>query len=78
MKKKNDFEFYFIIAHKWFHENHMVLNHGKYHYIVIGDNDLSHKIFLHNKEITSSNKTKTFTCSFRQQIYLWFPYFITL
>ena len=36
-KIKNDLEMDFIILHKWFHEYHMVLNHGKCHYIVIGD-----------------------------------------
>ena len=36
--------------HKWFHENHMVLNLGKCHHIVIGDGDLSHKITLNNEE----------------------------
>ena len=28
------------------------------HYIVIGDNDHSHKIILNNKQITSSNEEK--------------------
>ena len=36
--------------HKSFHENHMVLNLGKCHYIVIGDGDSSHKIILNNEE----------------------------
>ena len=31
-------------SHKWFHENHMVLNPSKCHYIVIGDNDPFHKL----------------------------------
>ena len=37
----------------------MVLKKGKCHYIVIGDNDPSYKIILHNNEIRSSYE-KTF------------------
>ena len=48
----------FTILHKWFHENHMVLNPGKCHYIVIGDDDPSHKIILNNNKIASSNEEK--------------------
>ena len=47
-----------MILHKWFHENHMVLNPGKCHYIVIGDDDPSHKIILNNNEIASFNEQK--------------------
>ena len=36
----------------------MVLNPGKCHYIVIGDDDPSHKIILNNNEIASSNEGK--------------------
>ena len=36
----------------------MVLNPGKCHYIVIGDDDPSHKIILNNNEIASSNEEK--------------------
>ena len=32
-KIKNDLEMDFMILQKWFHENHMVLNPGKCHYI---------------------------------------------
>ena len=42
--------------HKWFHENYMVLNSDKCHYVVIGDNEPSIKITLNNNEIASSNK----------------------
>ena len=28
-----------MILHKWFHENHMLLNPDKCHFIVIGDDD---------------------------------------
>ena len=55
---KNDLEMDFMILHKWFRENQMVLNPGKCHYIVIGDNDPSNKITLNNNEIASSNKEK--------------------
>ena len=51
-------ELEFMILHKWFHENHMVLNTGKFHQIVIGVNGLSLKIKLKNKKITSSNEEK--------------------
>ena len=47
----------FLILHQWFHENHMTLNPGKCHYMVIGSRDLSHEIMLNNK-ITSSNEEK--------------------
>ena len=47
-----------MILHKWFQENHMVLNPGKCHCIVIGNNDLSYKTILNNNEIASSNKEK--------------------
>ena len=43
-----------MISHKWFHENHMLLNPVKCHYIVIGDDDPTNKIILHNNEIFSS------------------------
>ena len=48
----------YMILHKWLHENHTVLNPGKCHYIVIGDDDPSHKITLNNNEIASSNEEK--------------------
>ena len=41
----------FMILHKWFRENHMVLNSGKCHYVVIGADDPSDKIILNNNEI---------------------------
>ena len=47
-----------MILHKWFHENHMVLNLGKCHYTEIGKNDPSHKINLNNNETVSSNEEK--------------------
>ena len=36
----------------------MVLNPGKCHYIVIGDDDPTQKIILNNNEIASSNEEK--------------------
>ena len=47
-----------MILHKWFRENHMVQNRGNCHYIVICDDDPSHKIILNNNEIASSNEEK--------------------
>ena len=57
-KIKNDLKMDFMILYKWFHENHMLLNPGKCHYIVIGDDDPSHKIILNNNEIANSNEEK--------------------
>ena len=48
----------FMILHQWFHENHMTLNPGKCHYMVVGSRDLSHEIMLNNNAITSSNEKK--------------------
>ena len=47
-----------MILHKWLHESHVVLNPGKCHYIVIGDDGPSHKMILNNNEIASSNVEK--------------------
>ena len=47
-----------MILHKWFHENHMVLNPGKCHYIVIGGDDPIHKTIFNNNEIASSSEEK--------------------
>ena len=46
----------FMILYKCFHENHMVLNPGKCHYIEIGDTEPSYQIILNNNEIVRSNK----------------------
>ena len=45
-KIKNHLEMDFMILSKSFHENHMVLYPGKCHYIVIGDDDPTHKIII--------------------------------
>ena len=55
---RRNLEMYLMILHEWFHENHMTLNPGKCHYIVIGNGDLSHEIMLNNSKITSSNEEK--------------------
>ena len=47
-----------MILLKWFHENHLVVNLGKFHYTVIGDDDPSHKIILNDNETASSNAEK--------------------
>ena len=57
-KIKNDLQMDFMILHRWFHENHMVLNSGKCDYIAISDDDPSHKIILNNNETASSNEEK--------------------
>ena len=57
-KIKNDPKMDFMILHKWFHKNHMVLNPVKSYYIMIDDDGVSHKITLNNNEIASSNEEK--------------------
>ena len=47
-----------MILHQWFRENHVTLNPGKCHYMVIGSGDLSHEIMENNSKITSSNEKK--------------------
>ena len=59
---KNELEMDFLILRKWFHENHMALNPGKYHYVMIGGDDPTHKIILNNNEIASSNEEKLLVC----------------
>ena len=55
---RSNLEAAFMILHQWFHQNHMTLNPGKCHYIVIGSRDMSHGIILNNSKITSSNEEK--------------------
>ena len=57
-KIKNDLEMDFMILRRWFHGNHIGLNAGKCHYIVIGYDDPTHKIICNNNEIASSNVEK--------------------
>ena len=65
-KVKTHLEMDFMILHKWFHENHIVRNPGTCHFIVIDDDDPSHKVILHNNEIVSSNDGKLLGILFRQ------------
>ena len=55
---RRNLEMEFMILHQWFHENHMTLNPGKCHYMVIDSRDLSHEIMLNDNKITSSNEEK--------------------
>ena len=55
---RRNLEMDFVILHQWFHENHMTLNPGKCHYMVIGSRDLSHEIMLNNNKIACSNEEK--------------------
>ena len=55
---RRNFEIDFMILHQWFHENHMTLNPGKCHHMVIGSRYLSHEIMLNNSKINSSNEQK--------------------
>ena len=47
-----------MILREWFHENHIALNPGKCHFMVISCKDRSHKILLNNNEMTSFNEEK--------------------
>ena len=38
-KIRNDLEMDFMILREWFYENHMLLNPGECHYIMIRDNE---------------------------------------
>ena len=58
IRRNLEVEFMILHLHQWFHENHMTLNLGKCHYMVIGSRDLSHEIILNNNKITSSNEEK--------------------
>ena len=55
---KKNLEMDFMILHQWLNENHVILNPGKCHYMVISSRDLSHEIMLFNNKITSSNEEK--------------------
>ena len=55
---RRNLEMEFMIVHQWFHENHMTLNPGKGHYMVIDSRDLSHEIMLNNNKITRFNEEK--------------------
>ena len=55
---RRNLEMEFMILHQWFRENHMTLNPGICHYMVIGSTELLHEIILNNNKITSSNEEK--------------------
>ena len=55
---RRNLEIDFSILNQWFHENHVTLNPGKWHYMVIGSMNLSHEIMKNNDKITSSNEEK--------------------
>ena len=55
---RRNLEMDFMILQEWFHENHMTLNPGKCHYVVIDSKDLAHKIMLNNNKFTNSNEDK--------------------
>ena len=47
-----------VIMQKWFYENLMVLNPGKYHYILIGNHDEPDKINLNIRENANNTNEK--------------------
>ena len=48
----------FMILREQFHENHMILNPGKCHYIAVGDTGPSHRTTLNSNKIARSNEEK--------------------
>ena len=58
---KNDPEMNFMILHRWFYEDHTVLNSGKCHSVVIGDEDPFLKIILSNNEIALHHFVKKYS-----------------
>ena len=58
MELRRNLEMEFMILHQWFHENHMTLNSGKCHYMVISSRDLSYEIMLNNNKISNSDEEK--------------------
>ena len=57
MVKKN-LKVNFFMMQKWFYENHMVLNPGKYHYLVQGKRSNSDTINLNGTKLASSSYEK--------------------
>ena len=45
----------FLIMQKWFYQNHMVLNPGKCHYLVLGNRSNSDTINLNGTKLASSS-----------------------
>ena len=52
---KENLKINFLIMQKWFHENHMVLNLGKCHYLVLGKRSNSDTINLNGTKLASSS-----------------------
>ena len=55
---KENLKINFLIMQKWFDENHMVLNPGKYHYLVLGNRSNSDTINLNGTKLASSSYEK--------------------
>ena len=55
---KENLKINFLIMQKWFHENHMVLNPGKYRYLVLGNRSNSDTINLNGTKQASSSYEK--------------------
>ena len=53
---KDNLKIKFLIMQKWFYENHMVLNPGKCHYLVLGNRSNSDTINLNGTKLASYEK----------------------
>ena len=51
---KENLKINFLIMQKWFYENHMVLNPGKCHYLILGNRSNSDAINLNGTKLASS------------------------
>ena len=49
----------FQTATKWFYENYMVLNSGKFHFIYLRKNTENETYFFKNNEMKNSSEEKT-------------------
>ena len=52
---KENLKINFVIMKKWFYVNHMVFNHGKCHYLVLGNRSNSDTINLNGTKLASSS-----------------------
>ena len=55
---KENLKINFLIMREWFYENHMVLNPGKCHYLVLGNRSNSDAISLNGTKLASSSYEK--------------------
>ena len=55
---KENLKINFLIMQKWFYENHMDLNSGKCHYLVLGIRSNSDTINLNGTKLASSSYEK--------------------